>query len=34
MIVGDRQIGYLRYFWNFWVSVEVCFECLLRGLEH
>jgi hypothetical protein len=34
MIVSDRKIGCLRYFWYFWVSIEVCLECLLRGLEH
>jgi hypothetical protein len=34
VIVSDRKIGCLRYFRYFRVSVEVCVECLLRGLEH
>lgn len=30
-----RQINkILCYFWYFRVSIEVCLECLLRGLEH
>ncbi len=34
MILSDRKIERLRYFWYFRVSVEVCLERLLRGLEH
>ena len=33
-IVSDGKIGLLCYFWYFRMSIEVCFECLLRGLEY
>lgn len=33
MILSDRKIRGLRYFWYFRVSIEVRLECLLRGLK-
>jgi hypothetical protein len=34
MIVNDRKIRILCYFWYFRVAIEICLECLLRGLEY